>query len=202
MTDKILEIKMMKHIDWVRRVKVKGKQDEADKIKEVASTPIGSKIASYALEMRGDWPFHMVEGVINAPTLRPNGKPLNQLGYDQETGLILINSPQVEINPRPTRKDAEAAIELLRHLFEETAFKNEGARGVALSLILSTVLCGAIPNTPLHIIKAPVGASGKTYVVQIAHVIATGDKCVPMGRTNNAEEFEKRLSALFMEGGN
>jgi putative DNA primase/helicase len=144
----------------------------------------------------------MVEGVINAPTLRPNGKPLNQLGYDQETGLILINSPQVEINPRPTRKDAEAAIELLRHLFEETAFKNEGARGVALSLILSTVLCGAIPNTPLHIIKAPVGASGKTYVVQIAHVIATGDKCVPMGRTNNAEEFEKRLSALFMEGGN
>ena len=82
----------------------------------------------------------------------------------------------------------------------ETAFKNEGARGAALSLVLSTVLCGAIPNTPLYIIKAPKGASGKTYLVQIAHVIATGEKCVPMGRTKNAEEFEKRLSSLFMEG--
>jgi putative DNA primase/helicase len=30
--------------------------------------------------------------------------------------------------------------------------------------------------------------------------MATGAKCVPMGRTRNAEEFEKRLSSLFMEG--
>ena len=200
MTDKTLEIKMMKHIDWVKRMKVKGKQDEADKIVEIPSTPIGSKIASYALEMRGNWPFPTVEGVISAPTLRPNGTPLNELGYDRQSGLILINSPEVEINPRPSRREAEAAIELLRDLYVETAFKNEGARGAALSLDLSTVLCGAIPNTPLYIIRAPKGASGKTYIVQIAHVLATGEKCVPMGRTRNAEEFEKRLSSLFMEG--
>jgi putative DNA primase/helicase len=161
---------------------------------------MGSKIATYALEMRGDWPFPVVEGVINAPTLRPSRTPLNELGYDRETGLLLINSPEVKINPRPTREDAEAAIDLLRGLFEETMFTNKGALGVALSLIISTVCCGAIPNTPIHIIKAPVGASGKTYVVQIAHVIATGKKSVPMGRTKNGEEFEKRLSTLFIEG--
>jgi putative DNA primase/helicase len=200
MTDKTLEIKMMKYIDWDKKLRVKGKQDEADKIVEVASTPIGSKIASYALEMRGDWPFPTVEGVISAPTMRPNGTLLNDLGYDRETGLMLINSPEVKINPRPSRDEAEASIELLRDLYVETAFKNEGARGVALSLDLSTVLCGAIPNTPLYIIRAPKGASGKTYIVQIACVMATGVKCVPMGRTKNAEEFEKRLSSLFMEG--
>jgi putative DNA primase/helicase len=167
---------------------------------EVDTNPVGSGIASYALEMRGDWPFPTVEGVITAPTLRPNGTLLDELGYDRQTGLMLINSPRVEINQRPTREDAEAAIALLRHLFEETMFKDEVSRGVALSLVLSTLLCGAIPNTPIHIIKAPVGGSGKTYVVQIAHMIATGEKSVPMGRTRSPEEFEKRLSAYFMEG--
>ena len=201
MTDKTLEIKMMKHIDWVKRMKVKGKQDEADKIVEIPSTPIGSKIASYALEMRGNWPFPTVEGVISAPTLRPNGTPLNELGYDRQSGLILINSPEVEINPRPSRREAEAAIELLRDLYVETAFKNEGARGAALSLDLSTVLCGAIPNTPLYIIRAPKGASGKTYIVQISHVLATGEKCVPMGVVeslagNENLEIQWRLATL------
>jgi len=194
-TDKALEIQMMKHINWSRKIKSK-----ENKLVEVETNPVSSGIASYALEMRGNWPFPTVEGVISAPTLRPDGKLLNELGYDRETGLMLINSPEVKINPRPGRDEAEASIELLRDLYVETAFKNEGARGVALSLDLSTVLCGAIPNTPLYIIRAPKGASGKTYIVQIACVMATGVKCVPMGRTKNSEEFEKRLSSLFMEG--
>jgi putative DNA primase/helicase len=197
-TDKALEIQMMKHIDWGRHIKIR--EDGVEKTVGIATNPINTGIAKYALEMRGDWPFSMVEGVINSPTLRPDGTPLDKVGYDSKTGLILINSPEVKVNPRPSRQEAEDAIELLRDLYVETKFKNEGARGVALSLDLSTVLCGAIPNTPIHIIKAPVGASGKTYVVQIAHVLATGDKCVPMGRTRNPEEFEKRLSTLFMEG--
>jgi putative DNA primase/helicase len=198
-TDKTLEIKLMKHINWKKRMKVT--QNEIEKTIEVASTPIGTKIAAYALEMRGNWPFPTVQGVISAPTLKPSGRPLNELGYDRETGLMLINSPKVEINPRPTREDAEAAIELLRELFEETKFKDGTAgRAAALSLVLSTVLCGAIPNTPLHIVKSPVGGSGKTHVVQIASVIALGVKCVPMGRTRNPEEFEKRLASLFIEG--
>jgi putative DNA primase/helicase len=150
--------------------------------------------------MRGAWPFPTINGIISAPTLRPDGTPLNKLGYDRQTGLMLINSPEVEINPRPSRLEAEASIELLRDLYLETAFKNKDARGAALSLNLSTVLCGAIPNTPLHIAKAQQGASGKTYLMQTASVLAFGVKCVPMGRTNSSEEFEKRLSSLLMEG--
>jgi hypothetical protein len=200
MTEKNLERKMIKHIDWIVKMKVKGKQDEVDRIVEVPSTPIGSRIASYALEMRGDWPFPVVQGVISAPTLRPSGTPLNELGYDRETGLILINSPEVEINPRPSRWEAEDAIELLRDLYVETKFTNEGARGAALSLDLSTVLCGAIRNTPLVIIWAPKGGNGKTYLVQIACVIAFGEKGIPIGRTRDADEFEKRLASSFIEG--
>jgi putative DNA primase/helicase len=141
-----------------------------------------------------------VEGVISAPTLKPSGTLLNELGYDQETGLILINSPEVEINPRPSRAEGEAAIELLRDLYVETKFANAGARAVALSLDLSTVLCGAIRNTPLVIISAPKGGNGKTYLVQIACVLAFGEKGIPMGRTVIGEEFEKRLASLFVEG--
>jgi putative DNA primase/helicase len=200
MSEKVLERKMMDHIAWTRKVKVKSKQDEADKMVEQPGTPIGSKIAPYALEMRGYWPFPVVEGVISAPTLKPSGTLLNELGYDQETGLILINSPEVEINPRPSRAEGEAAIELLRDLYVETKFANAGARAVALSLDLSTVLCGAIRNTPLVIISAPKGGNGKTYLVQIACVLAFGEKGIPMGRTVIGEEFEKRLASLFVEG--
>jgi hypothetical protein len=200
MTEKNLERKMMTHIDWIAKEKVKGKKDEVDRIVEVPSTPIGSRIASYALEMRGDWPFPVVQGVISAPTLRPDGTPLNKLGYDKETGLILVNSPEVEINPRPSRWEAEDAIELLRDLYVETKFQNEGARAAALSLNLSTVLCGAIPNTPIVIVWAPKGGNGKTYLVQIACVLAFGDKAIPMGRTRDANEFEKRLASQFIEG--
>jgi putative DNA primase/helicase len=197
-TDKALEIKMMKHIKWTKDSVVKSK-DGGERIVEQPTSPIGSGIASYALEMRGEWPFPTIEGVINAPTLRSDGSLLSKVGYDQQTGLLLINSPNVHI-PRLTPEDAERAIVLLRQLYEETEFSTDGSRGVVLSLILSTVLCGAIRNTPLHIVKAPVGGSGKTYAVQIAHVLATGEKAVPIGRTINKEEFEKRLSAAFVEG--
>jgi putative DNA primase/helicase len=194
--ERTLDIQMMKHIEWIKRVK----EEDSGKFVEQRTNPIGSNVAKYALEMRGSWPFPTVEGIISAPTLRPDGTLLDRIGHDPKTGLMLINSPQVKINPRPTERDAVIAIDLLRDLFVETAFKNEGARGVALSLVVSTICCGAIPNTPIHMIRAPVGASGKTYLVQIVHVIATGEKCVPMGRTRSNEEFEKRLSALMIEG--
>jgi putative DNA primase/helicase len=141
-----------------------------------------------------------VTGVINAPTLRRDGSLLCEEGYDAKTGLLLLNAPPVSIKMKPTRADAEAAIETLRGLISETPFVDAAGRAVALSLILTIILRGALETSPLHIFVSPTAGSGKSYVVDIANLIATGRRCAVVAATGISEELEKRLGAAMLSG--
>jgi putative DNA primase/helicase len=146
------------------------------------------------------WPFPAVSGLINAPTLRPDGSLLFEEGYDTETGLLLINAPPVAIKLQPTRQEAEAALSLLKTLLVEVPFVKPMDRAVALSLILTAVLRGAMETSPLHIFVAPTAGSSKSYTVDIAAVVATGRRCAVVAATAISEELEKRLGAAMLSG--
>jgi putative DNA primase/helicase len=153
------------------------------------------------MKARGLWPFPAVTGLINAPTLRPDGSLLQAEGYDKATGLLLINPPPMPwVNPRPTRAEAEAALATLKELLPEFPFVDDASRSVALSLIISTLVRGAVGQVPLHVLKAPVSGTGKSYLVDIASMIVTGARAAVVASTRNEDELEKRLVGEFIAG--
>jgi putative DNA primase/helicase len=114
--------------------------------------------------------------------------------------MLLSNAPAVSINPKPTRADAEAALELLKGLLVEMPFVGEADRSVALSLIISLVLRAALETPPLHAYASPHSGAGKSLIVNISSMIASGRKCAVMGATRIGEELEKKINSALLAG--
>lgn len=159
-----------------------------------------------ALLEAGHWGFPSVKGIINSPTMRPDGSLLIEPGYDPATSLWYKSAGDINLPPipgRPTKADAEAALAKLTELLNEFPFAADKAanvdKSVALAAILTTVLRGAFEVSPLFFISAPEAGTGKSYLVKVIATIATGREAVPLAGTRNTEEMEKRLSAAAFE---
>ena len=140
-------------------------------------------------------------GIIQCPTLRRDGSLLDAEGYDETTGLVLVNSLKMPpISANPPRGDAEAALALLNKLLLGFPFVDEASCAVALSMILTPVLRAAMEVAPMHLVTAPRPGTGKSYLADIASMIATGDRCAVKPASPNAEETEKRLVGAALSG--
>lgn len=152
--------------------------------------------------MSGDWPFAPITGVIATPTMRPDGTILSNAGYDEMTGLVLLAPPSMPSIPDyPTRQDAQDALKILLGLLSEFPFADPASRSVALSMIITTVLRGALlPAVPMHVATAPQPGTGKSYLSDIAAAISTGERCAVIAVAPNADETEKRLQGAALSG--
>ena len=159
-------------------------------------------VTTDVLSQEGRWAFPKIIGVITTPTMRPDGTLLLTPGYDPVTRLLLVAPPPLPPIPeRPTRNDALAALQILKGLIDECAFVDSVSRAVALSALLTPVVRGAFPITPLHACRAAEMGSGKSYLFDIAAAIATGEYMPVMSVTENDEaENEKRLTAALSSG--
>ena len=107
--------------------------------------------------MTDEWPFPPLCGVIDTPTLRPDGSLLQSPGYDPATGYVLFNPPPMPtISIRPDKADALEALALLnRDLLGEFPFTNNASRSVAMSMLLTSVLRAAMAVAPAYVVAAP-----------------------------------------------
>jgi len=159
-------------------------------------------IAATYLERVGAWKLPVLTGVTNAPTLRPDGSVLDEPGYDPATG-ILYEPGGREFPPvpaEPTRDDALAALGVLREPLSEFPFVGEGSRAVALSAILTAMIRRSLPHAPLHGFTSPTAGSGKSKLVDLASVVATGHEAPVIAPGATEEEMEKRLGASLLAG--
>jgi putative DNA primase/helicase len=168
------------------RVNKDGQVIRADPPREVSEQILG---------MIDEWPFPPLYGVIGTPTLRPDGSLLMAEGYDPATGLVLFSPPAMPaIADAPSKCDALDALATLSALLTEFPFANEASRSVAMSMLLTPVLRGALPPAvPMHVITAPEAGTGKSYLQDIASCIAVGDRCAVLSVASDPNETEKRL---------
>jgi hypothetical protein len=158
-------------------------------------------VAQVILHRHGEWRFPAVVGVITTPTMRSDGSLLLVPGYDARTRLILVDPPPMPAVPQnPTRDDALGALALLESLLDEFPFADQVSRSVALSALITPVVRGAFPVTPMHVISAPEAGSGKSYLLDVAAAIALGQPCPVMAAGRTEEETEKRLGAALLTG--
>jgi hypothetical protein len=148
------------------------------------------------------WAFPRVSGIITTPTLRSDGSVLSLPGYDLRSELYLVPGLQLPPIPdRPIRDQAVAALATLQGPFAEFSFKNPPIdRAVALSGLLTALLRGSLPTAPILLIRADTPGTGKSYLVDIIAMIATGRLCPVITASKSTDELEKRIGAVLLSG--
>lgn len=159
------------------------------------------KVAKTILARDGEWRFRRLAGVITTPTLRPDGSVLASPGYDAATQLLLLDPPTLPAMPdMPTRGEALEALAVLGELLSEFPFVDAASGSAALSALITPVVRGALQVAPLHATTAPVAGSGKSYIIDLASAIATGERAPVIAAGRTEEETEKRLGAALLNG--
>jgi putative DNA primase/helicase len=88
----------------------------------------------------------------------------------------------------------------LELLLDEFPFVTDADRSVGLSALMTPVVRGAMPVAPLHAVTTPEAGTGKSYLIDIASAIATGERAPVIAAGRTEEETEKRLGAELMTG--
>src|SRR5262249_38492193 len=155
------------------------------------------------------WAYPHVSGIITTPTLRPDGSLLAAPGYDSSSELYLLSNLQLPpIAERPTRQDAMAALAELKDLFCEFSFRDKKKDGlekrlncsVSISALLTALVRGSLPTAPIYLIRADTPGTGKSYLVDVIAVVATGQYCPVITAAKGIDETEKRLGSALLGG--
>jgi putative DNA primase/helicase len=183
---------LSRHSHWVRYNPTKEKYTTINPVE---------RVAKIVLARSGGWGFRRASGVIMTPTLRPDGSLLIKPGFDEQTGLILLDPPKMPpVSMEPTKDEAVKALGLLMPLLAEFPFVDEASRSVGLSTLITPVVKIACGPVPMHTTTAPSPSNGKSYMFHVATAIATGHKCPAMGVAKSETETEKRLGAAILAG--
>ena len=159
-------------------------------------------IVQTLLQRGGKLRFPVLAGVVHTPTMRADGSLLTKAGYDKATGLLFdpLGVTFPPIPDRPTRDDAVKGLAGLDHLIKDFPFVTPAHRAVALSGFLTAPIRRCLPTAPFHAFSAPIRGSGKSKLVDIASVIATGEEAPVLSAGGDDVELEKRLIASLLAG--
>jgi hypothetical protein len=170
---------------------------------EWVNTDAPAAVSRALADIAGMWSHtRNLAGIIEAPALRPDGIILERPGFDPDSGLYLDpgSTKFPSIPPRPTRREAEAALAKLLEIIAGFPFVDEASKSVALALLITPLIRYAVRAAPLTGISAPKMGSGKTLLSHLPAYIATGRAPALMAQADDPNEEKKRLLALLLEG--
>jgi putative DNA primase/helicase len=158
-----------------------------------APAPVPDKVAKTLL-VKPSKGFRYLKGIIEAPTLRPDGTLLSAPGFDERTGLLYLPSGQFpEIPDTPTAAERQAAIDLLLEIVQDFPFAAECHRSAAVAAIITPLLRPTYEgNTPLMVGDAPTPGSGKGHWARLASRLACGRRSA--GNTLSDDDKENKLN--------
>ena len=155
------------------------------------------------IHVRGVWKgIRPLTGIVEAPTMRPDGSILQEPGYDHATGLLYL--PFIKFPPvpeSPTREQAEAALTDLRYVFVNYTFaKPMHEAGAIAGLMTPTVRPSIVGFAPAVAIDANKRGIGKTKIVDLASLVATGRMASRLAYTRDDNDTRKQLTAIALKG--
>jgi hypothetical protein len=123
-------------------------------------------------------------------------------GYDDLSGLLFKPDSQSfpPIPREPSKADAIAALGELEGLIATFPFVAMADRSVALSALLTILDRRSMTTAPLHAFTSPMAGTGKSLLVDLAAILATGRPMPVIAQGHSEEELEKRLGAALLAG--
>lgn len=150
------------------------------------------------------WPLLPdLTGFIEAPLLAPDGRVIDQPGYDAASGLFCaFGQITGYLRPpaKPTRDQALQAYERLRPMFDGFPFVDDADRVALVAGIITALLRRVLPAAPLFAITAPSPGTGKTLLCETLAIVATDRRASVMSLGHDDAEFEKRLGGVLLAG--
>jgi hypothetical protein len=159
-------------------------------------------VAEAYLGRTGKWKLPVLTGIVHTPFLRADGTICEQPGYDAASGLLFKPNGQTfpAVPTNPDKAEALAALEQLKRLIASFPFVDEPDRAVALSGILTMLDRRIMATAPLHAFTAPAAGTGKSLLIDLFAILATGRLMTVTSQGNSQEELEKRLGACLLAG--
>lgn len=150
----------------------------------------------------GEWRAPVLTGIVECPTLRPDGSLIDKSGYDARSGLFIdYSGDPIHVPDEPTREQALKALETLKEPFSEFSFADPAVGlSTALAAVLTAICRRSLPTAPLFAFDAPVMGSGKGLCVKIASIIATGRTAPLLSQGKDEAEDEKRIGSMLLAG--
>jgi putative DNA primase/helicase len=183
---------------------------------------LADRVAQMYLDLVGEWNLPPLAGISTAPLLSDDGSVRAADGYDPKTALWCCGIPRMALPPCPSRRDAEAALRILRQAFRTFPFADglrhwddtlgaevidtlepPGRDESAFLMALLTAICRpSLWLAPGMLFTAPAmsgAGSGKGLLVRAICTIAYGIR--PRAFTTGGErhELDKRLAAELIE---
>ncbi len=181
--------------------------------------------ATMYLDWRGQWRLPPLNGIATAPLLQDNGTIKSAEGYDSASGMWCENVPDVTalVPERPTRHDADSALQLIRNTFKTFCFADaetidDAAAGVpvvdlskppgrdesSFLVALLTAVCRPslhlAPGVLLRAAPMSGAGAGKGLLARCICIIAFGREPHAVTAGATAEELEKRIAAELIGG--
>ena len=152
----------------------------------------------------GEWTFPPLEGIVQAPTLRPDGSVFSDPGYDPITRLFYIKPPNLFVPPipeNPTEEDILNAVNLIQEIITDFPLVEEADRANCIALIITLPLRPAITkNVPMAVISAPAPGTGKSLLQDIVAIIGTGESAPMAGFPRDDDEMRKFITSRLLAG--
>jgi hypothetical protein len=161
------------------------------------------KVCKSVLSLKSSRGLKPLKAVITAPTLRPDGALLSEVGFDEATGLLFdTKHPPMTIPANPTKAQAMQAFNTLWKPFESFPFVDDISRAVHFAALLTAAVRPALKVSPGFGYDAPVQGSGKTLLAQCVAAVATGEEASvwPHIAAGNEDEIRKRLFTALRFG--
>ena len=149
------------------------------------------------------WGFPVLEAVVEAPTLRPDGTILAKPGYDAASRLYLVPSPgleDIEVPEHPCSDHIEVALEVIRDAIGDFPFVDQSSYANAVGAIMTSVCRHIITGpVPLALFDATTQGTGKTLLAEVIAIILTGRAAELMSAPAEPEEWRKQLTSILIE---
>lgn len=156
---------------------------------------------------RGHYPLISgLSGFCEAPILVPdqgNLRLVDQSGYDKRSGLFLaFDRIEGYRKPpeKPTREDAERALDLLIESIGTFPFLTWEDRAAAIAAYGTSVQARILPARPIFCWTAPTPGTGKSLGVDGVSIVATGGQASVLSLGHDDTEAEKRLGGVLLAG--
>jgi len=170
--------------------------------KKWVTTDAPDKVAEIYLARQGGWKLPVLSGIVYTPFLRADGSICETPGYDSQSGLLFKSDNQgfPPIPQQPSQGDALAALDELEQLIKTFPFVGEADHAVALSALLTILDRRSMSTAPMHAFTSPTAGTGKSLLVDLCAILATGRPMPVISQGRSEEELEKRLGAALLAG--
>jgi hypothetical protein len=138
-------------------------------------------------------------GVARQPYFRESdGELIIHAGYDKTAQRFGVFDAREFVIPDPTPDTARAALALLEDLLTEFHFVAPTDKAAALAAIFTAVVRPSLPHAPGFHVRAPVFASGKTYLCELIGAFAGPAGNAKVSYPTTSEEATKMILSLLL----